>query len=641
MCGICGIAAPAPLNQQAYAWVDKMNAAMQHRGPNGAGAYQTEYVALAMRRLSIIDLMGGWQPLYNEDRAIALIANGEIYNHVELRAHLSAKGHRFGTNSDCETIVHLYEEYGAACVHHLRGMFAFALWDNERQRLLLARDRMGEKPLYLYEHQGMLLFASELKALLRSGIVPFALDPVAVDRYFHYSYVPEPATPIQGVRKLPAAHLLTIDVDPWQIQEHCYWRMADAPALEGDPAQLIRAELETISELVIRADVPVGIALSGGVDSSAIAALAVRKYPEQMHAFTVGYTEPTHHDERAAARALAQTLQMPFHEITVTTAEVVDFFPELVCWRDDPIADISGHGYYAVMKLAQASGVPVVLQGQGGDELFWGYSWVQQAVIESGRKKALLANPLAALRYLTPQWPIPQTAGSLRRWATDGMGLRSGWRRLKRDTSSPNTQLIFYDLVTSFQVAQQERRRLFQSTFIEQVQETSAAALFSMAHPWPQVDTLMTRLICETYLLENGITQGDRLSMASSVELRLPLVDHKLVETVIGLRKTQPDSQQGPKQWFKAAIADLVPPEVQNRPKRGFTPPGMSWHPALAKAYGQQLVNGYLVETGVLQPESAAQLAEGYLTSKPLASLAFSALVLEVWCRQFATLATR
>ncbi|MGB8507357.1 MAG: hypothetical protein WCD76_03050, partial [Pyrinomonadaceae bacterium] len=261
MCGISGIVSRQKVTPEEVSRVAAMSRALIHRGPDGAGEFRAQHVAFAARRLSIIDLEGGAQPLYNEDRSLALVANGEIYNHVELRRRLEALGHRFATGSDCESILHAYAEYGADCVRHLRGMFAFAIWDEARGRVLLARDAMGEKPLYLYERDGSLVFASEMKALLRSGRVPFELDPAAVNLYFHYQYVPEPRTAIKGVRKLNAAHLLVIDVEPWRVEERCYWRMEDAPPIEGDAPALIRDELETVSELVTRADVPVGVAL--------------------------------------------------------------------------------------------------------------------------------------------------------------------------------------------------------------------------------------------------------------------------------------------------------------------------------------------------------------------------------------------
>ena len=636
MCGIAGIVGKRPIKPGEMAALGTMNDRLRHRGPDGAGQFTDVNVALAMRRLSIIDLTGGWQPLYNEDRSLAIIANGEIYNYVELRQQLEARGHRHSTSGDIETILHLYEDHGLDCVQHLRGMFAFALWDSKRRRLVLARDRMGEKPLYLYESEGRLIFASEMKALIASGLVPFELDPNAIDLYFHYQYVPEPTTPLNGVRKLDAAHLLTVDTDPWRVEEHCYWRMEDAPPIEGEPATLIREELETVSEIVIRSDVPVGVALSGGLDSSAIAALAARKYPGTMHAFSVGYPGRPQHDERAEAKALADYLDMPFHDIELTTDDMVAFFPDLVYWRDDPIADISGFGYYAVMKIAREQGVPVVLQGQGGDELFWGYSWVQDAARQSARKSflgehgALVALP----HYLGFHFPRELSRLAVGEWAHSLGGLRAGLKSFQRDRHTSPNQLVFYDLISDFGTSARELKNLYTSAFIEQLNGSRAAGLFTLEHSLRDIDVALTRLICDTYLRENGVTQGDRLSMASSIELRLPLLDYRLVETVIGLRKARTDLNQPAKAWLKAAIKDLLPDWVTQRPKRGFNPPVTEWHRALFAVHGEKLADGYLTQHGILNQESARQLSTGPFPQGAITPISFKALVLEYWCRQ-------
>jgi len=635
MCGISGMVSKTPITDLVH--VERMQDALHHRGPDGTGKFHDCHVVLAMRRLSIIDLSSGWQPLYNEDRTLVLIANGEIYNFVELRAHLAARGHRFNTNSDCETILHLYEDYEADCVLHLRGMFAFALWDCNRQRLMLARDRMGEKPLYLYEREGQLFFASELKALVKSGLVPFELDPVAVNQYFHYAYVPEPKTPIKGVRKLAAATILIIDVKAWQMIETCYWHMDGVLPLKGDPIKLIRDELEKISELVIRSDVPIGVALSGGLDSSAVAAISTHKYPDTIHAFTVGYPGCPPYDERDDAKALANYLDMPFHDIELSTSDMVTFFPELVFWRDDPIADISGYCYYAISKLARKHNVPVLLQGQGGDELFWGYPWVRKAVRESLQKSALWHKGWVALmNYLEFSLPEKWSPKGLWNWIKSIAGLRTGFERFFLHKKSLSDRVVYYDVSTHFQHAYNRINDIITPTFSESLDGFSVFDLFTFPQPWKHIDILLTRLICQTYLLENGITQGDRLSMASSVELRLPLVDYRLVETVIGLRKSYSDYSLEPKAWFKAALKNILPDWVIKRPKRGFQPPVRAWHEALFDAHGSILEDGYLVNADIIKPESACELSKGPFPSKVGIPLSFKALVLETWCRQFA-----
>ncbi len=630
MCGIAGIISATPLNQSHHEQLLRMSEALVHRGPDGTGLYQRSHLAMAMRRLSIIDLVTGWQPLYNEEKSLALIANGEIYNFVELRAQLQRRGHTFRTGSDCEVILHLYEEYGEDCVHHLRGMFAFALWDEQQKKLLLVRDRMGEKPLYLFEWNGGLAFASELKALLHSGVVPFELDPSAIDLYFHYQFVPEPATPLRHVRKLPAATMLTITPDPWRVSERVYWRMEDAPSIKGDPAEVIRAELETVSELIIRADVPVGVALSGGVDSSVIAGLTAKKYPGTLQAFSVGYEGRPRTDERQAAEELARHLSLPFHEIELSAADVVADFLDMVYRRDDPIADMAGYGYQAVMKAARAHNVPVMLMGQGADELFWGYPWLVDAALQSQRKAGGTGRLREYLRVVPPRfWPRRAPLD----WIRSLAGLRSGWHEFRRDTSSPPDRLVFYDLLPGFQGAQRYLTQLCTPSFADSLSSTAPFGPFTVSRPWTRVDISLTRVACATYLLENGIAQSERLSMASSVELRLPFVDYRLVETVVGLRKQQSDLGLAPKAWLKQAIKDVVPEWVFRRPKRGFQTPGMSWLKPLFAAHGDLLADGVLVRSGVLSKEAAVQLSRPPQRGQ-FADLAFKGLVLEAWSQQ-------
>jgi len=611
---------------------------MLHRGPDGAGEYLAPNLHMAMRRLAIIDLQQGWQPLYNEDNSLALIINGEIYNYLELRDSL--KGHDFRTNSDGEVILHLYEERGVECLQALRGMFAFALWDAKLKRLFLARDRMGEKPLYLYEDKGRIIFASELKALLSSGLVPFRLNPQAVHQYFHYQYVPDPSSPLQGVRKLPPAHALLCEVDGWRRHEWAYWRMEDAPPLPGDPVDLLCGELEGICDIVHRSDVPVGIALSGGLDSSLIAALTQKRYPGTMHAFSVGYAGAPPVDERGDARDLASHLGMPYHEVEIAPEDVRDFFPELNYWRDEPVADISGHGYYAVMRLAADHGFPVMLMGHGGDELFWGYSWIKQAALESLVKKRLVERgPGALLAHLRMTMPLGLSRWQLMAWLKGACGLRESLARMSRALKGSRDRLILYDTLPDFADAEQRVREFYTPAFRRMVAGDAAYAPYALRDTWSHVLINITKLICRCYLVGNGILQGDRLSMASSVELRLPLVDYRLVETAVGLRKARPDLYLPGKEWLRQAAGRYLPDWVLNRRKRGFQPPMREWEEAVFRAYGDSLRDGYLVETGILDPAGVERLLDEERPRSISASLAYKSLVLEQWCRAVSGLA--
>ncbi len=632
MCGIAGFIKTELIVEGDRRALESMLARLRHRGPDGAGQLEAERLVMGMVRLSIIDLEGGQQPLYNEDRSVGLVANGEIYNFVELREELKQRGHRFATGSDCEVIVHLYEEHGDACVDHLRGMFAFALWDEARQRVLLARDRMGEKPLYLYEIDGALVFASELRGLLASGRVPFELDPAGVNDYFHYSYTPDPGCPVRGVRKLPAGHVLVVEPKPWRLNQRCYWDLESVEPIPGDPTTTIRARLDDIGRQIIRADVPVGVALSGGLDSSLIAAVAARHYEGELQAFSAGYPGQHDCDERAAAKELADHLGIRFHSVEIDQQQMLDDFPKLVEARDDPIADISGQGYYAVCRAAREAGVPVLLQGHGGDELFWGYPWTVQALSDTLRKRHLLQRRwLGRLAYARSV--SAKQVGGRRAWLRCFGGLRHAPRELRRDLESPPGQMVFYDITPDFDRVARETPSIYVDEFAAELNGRRPHDLFTFPEPWPRADITATRLLIDIYLRENGIAQGDRLSMANSVELRLPLVDHRLVEAAIGLRLFEPDHGLPAKTRLRDAASGLLPDWVLNRPKRGFSPPTHDWVNALVARYGGWLVDGYLVESNVLRPEVARRLVQDGIQGFEIMPLVFKALVLETWCR--------
>ena len=623
MCGIVGLIGKTPLGSDDHRDLQLISDAMVHRGPDGQGHLRAERFAMGMRRLSIIDLAGGWQPLYNEDETVAVVANGEVYNFVELRADLEARGHHFRTKSDCETIVHLYEEFGDDCVHHLRGMYAFSLYDVTRQRVLLVRDRMGEKPLYLHERPGRIFFASEMRSLVRSGVVPFELDAASALEYLHYKYVPEPRTMVKGVRKLQAGHLLTVDLKAWQIDERAYWKMEDAPPVDGDPSAVVRAELERVAALIVRSDVPVGIALSAGVDSSALAALVQRQNPGLLQAFTVGYEGSPRQDERAAAERFTTHAGIPFHSVELNDDAVVDDYANMVLYRDDPISDIAGSGYLAVMRAARAKGVRVMLMGHGGDELFCGYPWMRDALRRSRLKQGLHASPRTTrmrdyLKVIKPPRSIPLGM----RWLRLGGGLFSGFRHYRIDQHAPPDRLLLYDHWHEFESGRAMLRKVTTPQFQESVADHDLTARYASPLPWKHVDVQTARLMCQTFLQENGLAQGDRLSMAASVELRVPLVDYRFVETVVGLMKANPQGQARPKQWLRDAIGDLVPDFVLNRPKTGFNAPWRRWVPKIEQRYGGLLADGILAEAGILT------------RGLGVATAGMDLLTLELWCRQ-------
>lgn len=639
MCGIFGIIRRGGLLAEEHERLRRLARALVHRGPDGEGFHESGAVGFGMRRLAIIDLEGGWQPLHNEDRSVSLVANGEIYNYLELRRALEGAGHRLATRGDCETIAHLYEDHGAACIDRLRGMFAFALHDRVRERVLIARDRIGEKPLFLVEREGYLAFASELVALVEAGVVPFEPDPEAIELYYHYGLVPEPRAAIRGVRKLAPGHLLELDLRSWRIDERAFWRMEDAPPLERDPAKAIREVLEEIGPIVIRADVPVGVALSGGIDSSAICTLAARSLGERITGFTIGYPGTAWQDERGMAQELADHLGFRLVTLELGVEQVVREFPLVCLRRDDPIADMSGSSYYAVMRLARENGVRVMLMGQGGDELFWGYPWCARAVAETERKARAKKGGTSVLDYLSLQSP-PLSYTGLLRWLRDCGGLRSGLAMRREDRFGDPLEIHFQDRTPGFRDAERLLPAVAGDRLVPAGRDLTAA-LFRGADLWERPDLAVTRLICQTYLLGNGIAQADRLSMAASVEGRLPLVDYRLIETVIGLRKAQRDDHEPPKLWLRNALRDIVPPFVFARRKRGFTPPWRSWTKAIFDRYGRDLPDGTLVARGLIARRAAEGLASGLGAGSTPKPLAWTTMVLEQWTRGMEAAAAR
>ncbi len=588
--------------------VDRLSRALRHRGPDDLGASRAGGVVIGMRRLAIIDPRHGRQPLWNEDRTICVVANGEIYNFVELRRDLEARGHRFATGSDCETIVHLYEDLGDDCLGRLRGMFAFALHDRRNGRVLLARDRLGEKPLYIVEHEGQLTFASELGALVRSGALAFELDPCAVRDYLLWGFVPEPRSAVSGARKLPAGCKLTVETDRWSVDESRWWSLLEAPPVYEPPADAIGKVLDETAELVIRSDVPVGVALSGGVDSSLVAAMARRRGPS-VQAFTVGYPGTDRHDEwPQAAETAAQLGIHNHHRIEVATSDAVSLFPAACAARDEPNADISGPGYLAIMRAARDRGVPVLLMGQGGDELFWGYPWTLGAIRATERKARLLRGEADLTDYLRLSRPPASYTGAID-WALGGCGLLEGARALQRDRRTDPRRIVFWDHRPLWSAAERASRRSLCADVLHHCGEGDAAQVFTGPHLWTRPDLSITNLLVSTYLLSNGINQADRLSMSASVECRLPLIDFRLAEVVVGLRKATPDWGLGGKHWLMQAAKSRVPRDVLARRKRGFTPPWRDWTKAIFRAHGERLAAGHLVRSGILTSRSAARLA--------------------------------
>lgn len=618
MCSICGIIKKTDITPSDTSKVAAMNEALIHRGPNSAGFFSAEHAALAMRRLSIIDLDGGKQPLFNEDKTISVIANGEIYNYVELREELCAKGHVFTSKSDCETIIHAYEEYGDDFVQHLRGMFAFCLHDAKKNKLLLVRDRLGEKPLYLYENEEEIAFASEMKALI--SFVPKetrTLSHDAVYAYFFYQYIPDPLTAIKEIRKLPPATILEINLSDFSKKERKYWSPHTVMSANGEPKKEIRGVLDDIEKIIIRSDVPVGISLSGGIDSSVIAILSAR-YKKDLHAFSIGYEGRPENDERMHARSLAEKLGMKFHDIELSQKEFVRDFNKVILSLDDPIADIAAYGYYRVAQKAREVNVPVLLAGFGGDEIFGGYSWAMRSIEYNTLKKHLATKCILFWKLL-----IANKRAIIK---------NPIWVATKIVRQAFGREYLCYDLTPGFNFVAENQKEIFTRSFLGNRNRSLPYSFFAHENiAEPEVTTPI--LLEDLWMLSNCIPLGDRLSMAHSIEMRLPLLDYILIEKVLALHKSKKvSSQTSTKQWLIDAMGADLPKEIAKRKKRGFTPPTSLWINEVIQKNRDKILNGYLVKNDILDQSFIEQ---ALINPKKFQDFLYKILVLETWLTHY------
>ena len=554
MCGIAGLVDLTGRTPVDAEQLRRMNDRLARRGPDDAGYLAEGEVGLGMRRLSIIDLATGQQPIHNEDKSVSIVFNGEIYNYPELRADLLDRGHRFTTTSDTEVIVHLYEEHGEDCVDYLRGMFAFALWDRPRETLLLARDRLGIKPLYYAQTPHAFVFASELKAIAEHPDVPRRLSAPALHAYLRFGYVPEPLCILDGVARLAPGHTLTIRGRRVGTPRR-YWRSTDAfrtPVVVADEASAAAAlwrHLQAAVRSHLVSDVPVGAFLSGGVDSSAVVALMTEAAGAPVKTFAVGFRE-SGWDELPYARRVARFLGTEHHELVVEPRDL-KVLEDVLAAVDEPLADASAIPTYLVSRLARQH-VKVVLSGDGGDEIFAGYE-----------------------RYLVDQRRL--RLGSLPGVRTL---LRAGSAVLPQGTPGKNH---LYNLSLPRFEAYLDSVSMFPARAMAQMLEaplaTAACPLVEALAESQGLDPLsrLQDLDLNSYLPGDILTKVDRMSMAASLEARVPLLDHPLVEFACALPPRLRLEAGETKRLLKRALKGRVPDEVLTRRKQGFGVPLPIW----------------------------------------------------------------
>jgi asparagine synthase (glutamine-hydrolysing) len=581
MCGIAGIYDSArPIGTDRTAVLERMTQSLIHRGPDDDGYFVDGPVGLGHRRLSIIDLVTGQNPVRNEDGSVWVVFNGEIYNYPDLTHELEAKGHVFSTRSDTETIVHAWEEWGVSCLERFRGMFAFALWDQRQQRLFLARDRLGKKPLYYAIVDGTLIFGSEIKALLAYPGVDRTLDLEAVSDYVSLLYIPAPKTVFRQVRKLPPGHYLLAGRDGIKVQR--YWEVSFAPRAldDADPAQRLGEILRESVAMRLRSDVPLGAFLSGGLDSSAVVGLMAGALPSPVITSSIGFPDDAF-NELQYARQVADLFGTNHHEHMVTP-NALDVLNTLIWHYDEPFGDSSAVPTYYVSKLAREH-VTVALSGDGGDENFAGYRRYYFDVRENKVRSFIpgaLRRPLFGLiGALYPKADyLPQI---FRGKAFLSNVARTPWEAYLHSVSGVN---------------EADKSRLLSAEVRAALGGYRTADLFEelyRAADGPDPLSRIQYIDFKTYLPDDILAKVDRASMATSLEVRCPLLDHRLVEYVAGLPSRLKLRGTRTKLIFKEAIRGLLPATIVERPKMGFAVPIGSW----LRHELQPLVSTYVLET--------------------------------------------
>jgi asparagine synthase (glutamine-hydrolysing) len=616
MCGIVGYTNVRKTDAADPAILSAMCQTIIHRGPDDQGIYVHGQTGLGVRRLSVIDLHTGHQPLSNETKSIWVVLNGEIYNYRELATWLVSRGHCLSTSSDTEVIVHLYEEFGEDCVHKLRGMFAFAIWDQSRERLFIARDRLGVKPLYYYWNGQLLVFGSELKAVLEHPGVERRLDTQGLLYYLRYSYIPDPLTIFQGIAKLPPGHVLSLTGQALTVRP--YWDGAappdgeTLPITEEDATSGLERCLQESVRLRLVSDVPIGAFLSGGIDSSLVVALMARQMDRPVKTFSIGFEEEAY-NELPYARRVAQHLKTDHHEFIVGP-ESYDLIPRLVSHFDEPFGDPSAIPTYHVSRMA-AEYVTVVLSGDGGDELFAGYDRYH---IDLARQRRTLPGVARSL------------LGTMSGLLPDGAKGKNLLRNMSLSGPARYLDSISYLPPVSL-------HRLLAPDYQHELQRIDGAAPIFMQYfdrvrscDWL---TQLQYVDSKTYLAGDVLTKVDRMSMAHSLEVRSPLLDYVLTEQVVAYPSHFKMREGVSKYLLKRLARKYLPADIVDRRKQGFGVPLEYW---FTGDFHDYIRDTLLSSSARARPYFNAQITESIVDrhaagEKPLSTVIWNLLVLETW----------
>ncbi|MGB7498235.1 MAG: asparagine synthase (glutamine-hydrolyzing) [Candidatus Acidiferrum sp.] len=625
MCGICGKLMLGGEATVSPALVKAMADTLYHRGPDDDGYYVSGPIGLGFRRLAIIDLQRGHQPVSNEDGTIQIIFNGEIYNYQELRESLLAKGHVFKTQSDTEVIVHLYEELGPQCLERLRGMFAFAIWDENTKSLLLARDRVGIKPLYYCLTDRSLVFGSEIKAILADPSIGREIAPEMIDRFLTFLYLPGQETLLRGIRKLLPGHYLLVRDEKVVIRQ--YWDLSFAKPNRSQNFRDAEADLQSLLtkavELHMIADVPVGVLLSGGVDSTGVLSFAVHGTDKQVSSFTVGFSGGEVADERPYARLAADRFGTQHHDITISSKDFAAFLPKYVWHMEEPVCEPPAVALYYVSKLAR-NYVKVLLSGEGGDEAFAGYSTYRNLVWLERAKRGLAPLNGAVAR---------------------GLSLADSLFHLPR---AAKYAPLVKDPFPGYYYSRTSNPHRYTGNRLGEVYSGDFARTVDREHTLEPVRQLqkhvrgqntldaMLYIDTKTWLPDDLLIKADKMTMANSVELRVPLLDHRVLEFAASLPPSFKLNGFNRKYILKRALIQKIPKEIRNRKKVGFPVPYESWlRNDLKDTVWSLLTDRRTIERGYFRKDAVEGLLQANSNGANYSKEIFSLLALELWQRTF------
>lgn len=629
MCGINGIALSSKSERSIdVATLERMRDIITHRGPDDAGIFIAGRIGLGIRRLSIVDVAGGHQPMTNEDGSVHITYNGEIYNHADYREQLEAKGHVYQTRSDTETILHLYEEHGEACVEYLRGMFAFAIWDQRKRELFIARDRLGVKPLYyVHADDGSLYFGSEIKTLLEAGAIKPELNFAALPDYLANHAPSGEETLFQGVKRLLPGH--TLRWRDGQLEIKRYWDVSFAKSTDDGRSEKDYIEqwselFRTSVRLRLMADVPLGMFLSGGIDSSAIAAVMSGMVDDPIKTFSVAFAE-REANELEYARLIAKVYRTNHHEVVISPDEFFEALPKLVWHEDEPLAHPSSVALYFVSRLASQH-VKVVLTGEGSDELLAGYARYRKTIMNLGLGE----------RY----WNVtPEGLRAAVRHGIEGLPTSRFRQRLLRTflNVAPDIESIYFDNFAVFPLAMQND--LLTAETRQRVGSIDPYRTVRDVLRQTDAESLLDRLLyadIKTYLHELLMKQ-DQMSMATSVESRVPFLDHKLVEFTSALPERLKLRGWTTKYVLRQSMKGVLPPEILSRPKMGFPVPIGSWFRGEFSSFiDEYILSERALARGIFEPEFVHSLVKRHQASGEDHSERLWALAnFEIWQRQF------